>query len=237
MGVFSLITPTIHVHDQDLTGILHKFTAHATSDELDVTTFGSAYKQRIGGLETVDTASEGFWDSVSDAAIFADLGVADRVLTTAMHPGAETNTAYMLQTGRFTYEPWGQIGQPAGFVMTSKNTNAAGMVRGQMAKAKGNVSGTGQLGSILTMTGPSASQYIYVTFHIFTAGTTITIQVQSATTLGFAGPTTRATIGPLTAVGGTWMTRVIGPFTDGFWRLNVSAITGTFNVAAAIGIQ
>jgi hypothetical protein len=33
------------------------------------------------------------------------------------------------------------------------------------------------------------------------------------------------------------MTRLAGPFTDAYWRLNVSAITGTFSVAGAIAVQ
>jgi hypothetical protein len=62
------------------------------------------------------------------------------------------------------------------------------------------------------------------------------VQVQSATTGGFGSPTLRGTIGPLTARGGTFMARVPGPITDGFYRFNISAVTGAFIAAGAIGI-
>jgi hypothetical protein len=152
--------------------------------------------------------------------------------------GAETNVAYMFQADDLAYEAFGTIGETVPFSLNLMGSNNVGAVRGQMAKAKANVSGTGQLGSILNLGAPTATQFVYVTVHIFTAGTTITIQLQSDDNAPFASATTRATIGPLTTTGGTWMTPLAGPFAgETFWRLNVSAITGTFNIAAAIAIR
>jgi hypothetical protein len=236
MAPFSLTAPYIHVHDVDMTGYLTKITLHPTVAELDVTTFGSTYRSRIGGLKSVEYAAEGFWDSVPDLSIFSNFGTADLVATISPE-GAEQKVAYIFQLGRFDYSVLGNIGDAAPFSVTGKNTNSQGLIRGQLAKARGNVSATGQLGSVLTITGPSATQYVYAAFHVFIAGTTITVQVQSAPASNFAAPTTRGTIGPITVAGGAWLARVIGPFTDGFWRLNVSAVTGAFNVAGAIGIQ
>ncbi|HEY9416720.1 MAG TPA: hypothetical protein VIQ30_18350, partial [Pseudonocardia sp.] len=82
----------------------------------------------------------------------------------------------------------------------------------------------------------ASGQFAYAALHVFSAGTTMTVQVQSAATVGFASPTTRGTFSAATAVGGLWLTRVAGPITDTYWRLNVSAITGTFQVAGVIAI-
>jgi hypothetical protein len=202
---------------------------------LENTTFGSTYRTRIGGFKNVALDLSGYWDSPADATNFADLGVMNRAVTVSPN-GVETNTAYFLQAGRFKYDEFGKAGDMTPWMITGANSSSQGIIRGQLGKAKGNVSATGQLGSILTITGPSATQFLYASFHVFTVGTTITVLVESATTLGFAGPTTRATIGPITVAGGTWLTRVAGPITDGFYRFNVSAITGTFNVAGAIGV-
>ena len=110
-------------------------------------------------------------------------------------------------------------------------------MRGQLAKAKGNVSATGQLGSVLNLGAPTSTQYVYATLHVFSAGATITVEVQSDSSAGFGTPTTRGTIGPITARGGTWMTRVAGPFAaETHWRMNVSAVTGTHSVAGAIAV-
>lgn len=237
MGALFWQNPRIHIHDTDFSGYLHKVTAPKISvAELDSTVFGASYVTRIGGLKDAEFSGEGFWDSPPDAAAFAALGVADRVVTICPQ-GAETNTAYMFQMAEFDYQAFEAIGNMIPLMVGGKSSNGVGVVRGQLAKAVGSVSATGQLGSILTMTGPSSSQFLYATLHVLTAATTITVQVQSATLVGFGSPTTRGTIGPITAAGGTWLVRVAGPITDGFWRLNVSAITGTFSVAGAIGIQ
>lgn len=236
MSTFSLLNPTIWAHDQDLTQYLHQVSVKRTVDEKVRTNFASGGSvERIGGLRTTAMAAQGYWESVPDAAIFAGLGVTDRVVTISPR-GAELEVAYIFQSGEFDYEQFGAVGEVVPFTVTSANTNGVGTIRGQLAKAKGNVSATGQLGSIVTLTGPTATQYLYAAFHVFSAGTTITVQVQSAALIGFGSPTTRATIGPITVAGGTWATRVAGPITDGFYRLNVSAVTGTFSVAGAIGI-
>jgi hypothetical protein len=38
-------------------------------------------------------------------------------------------------------------------------------------------------------------------------------------------------------VGGYWATRVAGPITDPWYRLRVTAITGTATIAAIVGIR
>ena len=62
------------------------------------------------------------------------------------------------------------------------------------------------------------------------------LTIESDDNGSFTSATTRATIGPLTATGGTWVTRVAGAITDDYYRFNVTAITGTFSVGAAFGI-
>ena len=226
----------IRVGGTNLSGYLNQVSLKVTAVALDATTFTNSYQVRLGGLKEITMEEGGFWDSTPDAVEFAGLGVADQAVT-IIPTGAETETAYLFQAGNFTYEQFGQVGDVVPFSASLFGTNAAGAVRGQAAAINRSVSGTGQLGSVLTMAGPSATQYVYATLHVQTAATTITVQVQSAPTFAFAAPTTRATIGPITTVGGTFMTRVIGPFTDGFWRFNVSAITGTFLVTGAVGVQ
>jgi hypothetical protein len=115
-------------------------------------------------------------------------------------------------------------------------TNGVGVVRGGVAKAKGNVSSTGATGSVQQLGDVAANEFLYATLHVFSAGTTITVQVQSDDNSGFSSPTTRATFSGVTTAGGNWVTRVAGAITDTYWRFNVSAVTGTFSIAGAIGI-
>jgi hypothetical protein len=239
MSSFSLLNATIFDHDVDLTSQANKITLHPDVDAKEVPTFGSqGWMARIPGLKTMAADVAGFWDSTPDASIFAALGVPGRVVSVSPE-GAETKTIYIFQAGKFTYDQGGDVGEPAPFAASWSGTRSpGGIVRGQMAKAKGNVAATGQLGSVLNLGAPSASAFVYAAFHIFTAATTITVQLQSDDNLGMSSPTTRGTLGPLTVAGGTWLARIAGPFAgEAYWRFNVSAITGTFSVAGAIAVQ
>ena len=79
-----------------------------------------------------------------------------------------------------------------------------------------------------------ASEALYAAFHVISSGTTITVALQSDDNAGFSSPTVRATLGPITTAGATWV-RVAGPFTDTYYRFVVTAITGSHIVAGAIG--
>lgn len=237
MANLSLTNCEILVGGLDMSSFLNKASLKTSAAELDVTTFGQTFRNRIGGLRDTEVAWDGFWTSIPDAAQFAALGSPNQAVTISPE-GAEQKTAYLFLGGQFSYDQFGKVGDAAPFSATVKGTDdVTGLVRGQFAALTRSISATGQLGSILTMAGPSSSQFVYATVHVTTAATTVTIQVQSAPTVGFASPTTRATIGPLTTTGGTFMTRVAGPITDGFWRFNVSAITGTFVISGGIAVQ
>ena len=125
----------------------------------------------------------------------------------------------------------------AGFELASKGSSIYGAVGGVLSVAKQTVSTTGAKGTAVEIGAISAAQFLYATLHVFSAGTTITVIIESDDNGSFTSATTRATLGPVTARGGTWLTRVAGPVTDTFWRMNVSAVTGSFVVAGAIGIQ
>lgn len=237
MAPFAVINAEIIVGGLDMSSFLNKVTVNAKVAELDVTTFGQTYINRIGGLRDTDMSWDGFWTSVPDAAQFAQLGSNNQAVTVCPQ-GAETNVAYIFQGGQFTYSQFGKIGDAAPFSATVAGTDGVGgLVSGQLAALNRVASATGQVGSVLSMTAVGATQFLYATFHVLVAGTTITVQVQSAPAANFAAPTTRGTIGPITATGGTWLARVAGPITDAFWRLNVSAVTGSFTVSGGIGIR
>ena len=220
-----------------MSSYLNKATLRGSVAEHNVTTFGQTFVNRLGGLRDTQVTWDGFWTSVPDAAQFAQLGSQGQPVTISPQ-GTEGSIAYLLLAGQFTYDQFGKVGDAAPFSATVAGSDGVtGLVRGQLGAFNRTVSVTGQVGSILTMAAVSATQFLYATLHVLTAGTTITVQVQSAPTVGFAAPTTRATIGPLTTTGGTFMARVAGAITDTFWRFNVSAITGTFVITGAIAQQ
>lgn len=236
MSTFSLIQPTVFVHDQDMSGYLNQLNLKVEAAELDVTTFASGgYRQRIGGLRTVTMGSTGFWDSVPDASRFAALGVPDRVLTVSPQ-GAETNVAYICHGMDLTYEQFGQVGDPASFIFSGMSSNAQGLIRGQLASSKRTITTTGNIGQAVNLGLLGSGQYLYATVHCFSFGTALTVKVQSGTSSG-STPTVRITLPNITAVGGSWAVRLAGPIaTDTWWAVNATTVTGSHSVAAAIGI-
>lgn len=242
MSSFVLTDCTVWLGGHDFTTDSNSLSLSMEVDEQDNTTFGGGgWRSRIGGLKSASLSLEGFWQAGSasvDADTFPTLGTRDEVVTVTP-TGVATAVAYMMQATKFSYEMLGAVGEVTPFTLEAMGSEgSAGLVRGQLAAAKGNVSGTGVLGSALNLGAPTSTQYVYAAVHIFSAGTTVTLQLQSDDSAGFATPTTQATIGPVTTSGGTWMTRLAGPFAgETHWRLNVSAITGTFQVAGAIAVQ
>lgn len=239
MGIFVLTDAVTWLHDLDLTGYSNKISVKPSVTVKDSTVFGlGGWRRHAGGLKAFDLASAGLWDAPVDAAGFTALGVSDRVVTMSA-PGSEGSVAYFGQAGTFAYEAFDAVGELIPYTLDVKGTNTAGLVRGRVARARGSVAATGPLGSAVNAGAGGAGKWLYAALHIFgTPGTTITVQVQSDDAQAFASPTTRATIGTLTAAGGVFMTRVdAAAITDAWWRFNVSAITGTFDVAGSIGIQ
>lgn len=242
MSSFAFTDATVWIGGYDWTTDSNEITLNFSTEELDSTTFGGGgYRSRKAGLRSIEAGLKGFYQSAAldapDPQAFLNLGTAGRVVTVAPDD-AEATAAYMFQVGKFGFIPFGEIGALTPFELRMMGTDPVGAIRGQVAKAKGSVSATGALGSAVNLGAPSASQFVYATFHVFSAGTDITVDLESDTNGAFSSPTSRATIGPITTVGGTWMTRVPGAFSgETHWRLNVTDIDGTFQVAAAIAVQ
>lgn len=239
MSTLVLTDVTTWVAGYDMTTDLNSVSLKGEVEDKDNTTFGNGgWRTRQGGLRDVTADLAGLWqaDTVSvDSEAFTNLGVVDRVVTVSPD-GLAGSPAFFFQAGSFSYEIFDQVGELAPFSLNARGTNKAGLVRGQVALPKGTQSATGVVGSAVNLGAVASGQYLYAAVHVFTAGTTVTLQLQSDDASGFASPTTAATLSAITTAGGTWMTRVAGPITDTWFRLNATAITGSFILAAAIGI-
>lgn len=241
MSRFVLLNTVTYAAGYDFTADTQKVLLEMEADAVDATTFNSGgWTELLAGLRKTTFDMEGLWEAGAntvDPEAFAQFGGTEQVHMLAP-AGTEGSTVYAWRAARFKYSLGGKVGEAAPFTLTSQGSGAQGAVRGALAKAKGSVAATGALGSGLNLGAPTAAQFVYAGLHVFgTPGTTITVQVQSDDNSGFTTPVTRGTIGPVTAAGGTWMTRVAGPFVgETWWRANVSAITGTFTVAVWIAL-
>jgi hypothetical protein len=239
MAVRALTDAFVYVGGHDFTGDSNAARIAAEAERLETQTFGSSgWKTCIGGLKDVAAEIDGFAQYGAtdvDPEVFNNLGVS-QVFTVA-DVETEDEVAYMFQAAHYSYEQFGQLGVVAPFSVKGQGKDGVGLVQGQLAKARGTVGATGATGTALELGAASSSQFLYATFHVFSAGTTITAVVESDEDNTFGSATTRITFGPITAAGGTWGTRVAGAITDTWYRLRVTAITGSFSIACAVGIQ
>jgi hypothetical protein len=228
---------SIWVDAVDLTSLSTQYGIDNTADVLDATTFGSGgSRARLVGLKDGKAEVTGFWDSSADAVLFGTvLGSAAKVVTLA-EGSIEGSPAFVMQGVESQYSQFGKIGDITPFKATLTGAGAYGVPRGKVTLASTSITTTGAKGTAVQLGAVAAGKYLYAAVHCFAAGTTVTIKIQSDDNIGFTTPTDVATLSAITAVGGTWMTRVAGPITDTYFRVNVSSITGTFQLASAIAI-
>lgn len=243
MATHAAIHRTIWAAGYDMTGDANQLSWPLTFDELDDTRYGMTARSRIAGFENAEATVAGFWqggDDAVDAHAFSAL--TGRQLITGAEAPDEGSVAYFMQARQLSYELGGQVGEVLPFTLSAKSTKgngtlSAGTVRGRVLKTKGAVDATGATGTAYELGAVADGEYLYAALHVFEAGTTITVIIQSDEDGDFGSPTTRATIGPVTVAGGYWATRVAGPVTDTFYRVNVSAITGEHTIACVAGIK
>lgn len=235
MAKFSLTNATIYGDGYDLSCASNNVNFTLSVQELVATTFcNDGFTERVGGLKESTTEIAGYWegDGIDDAT-FDTLGTRKTAFSVAADDAAGS-VAYLFKPIDLNYSALGQVGELAPFSLTTKNHGSAGIARGQLIAPKQDVSATGALtGFQVGAVGASAK--MYVATHVFSAGTTVTFDIESDDNSSFTSATSRATIGALTGTGGTW-TAIDGAITDDYWRVNVTACTGTFSMAVAIGI-
>lgn len=239
MAALALLNAFAFVHGHDFTCDSNQLDLDMSVNALDATTFcDNGWQRNAAGVKSSSMSMAGFWqagaDSV-DASAFADLGTSNRVVT--FGPDQSNGAvSYFFRAGFFNYSALGAHGELAPFSLTANGSDGYGVVRGKVGAVKQTVDATGVVGAAFTLPAAEASDFLYASFHVFDAATTITVVLESAAASDFAGATTRATIGPLTASGGVWVPRVAGAITDTHYRFRVTAITGEFTVAAAAAV-
>ena len=235
----------LYVDGFDYTGHSNSVEVSVETDDQDLTVFGTnGWKAKASGLKDCSAKADVFWESAAtdnvdavDVELFNKLGAVNFPVT--MTPSSvETDTAYIFRGASFAHSLLGDVGDLSMTSLELKSSDTQGLIRGQLAKTKGNISSAAAFGTGCNLGLVSATKFLYATLHVFAAGTTLTVVVESDDNSGFTTPTTRATIGPITTRTGTYLTRVAGPIaTDTWWRFRATTCTGTFSVGGAIAIQ
>lgn len=249
MGSFAANNVTTWFSGFDMTSQLNNTGLALSYDALPADVYQPATvtnpsRVRVAGLEDTQLTEAGFWEAgagLLDPTAFTALGGASQVVSISPD-GAETSPAYLFRARQFAYEIFGQVGELIPFSLSAQSARGTGLasvasVRGRVLKTKAVVSATGATGTAFQLGAVAAGQYLYGAFHEFVAGTTITAVLESAPDNTFGAATTRITFGPITTVGGTWGTRVAGAITDTWYRLRITAITGSHTIACTAGIR
>jgi hypothetical protein len=241
VAVWALTNAAIYADSHDFTGDSNEVRISCEAEPLDRTNMRSGgYRELAMGVKTSTVTAAGmaqFGADTTDEWQFANLGSAGKVITIT---GQETEgmPTWMLQSMPLNFQYGGSHGELAPFAFNGACSDGIGVVRGQLAVEMAAVSGTGAIGTGLNLGAVSATQFVYSTIHLMgTAGTSITVVIESDDASNFPSATTRITHGSHTTVGGRWGTRAAGSITDTWWRARVTAISGTWTVAVAIGIQ
>jgi hypothetical protein len=244
MPAFTLINPAAFVGAVDLTPFATAANVSLNVATNETTTFGSAgFVTRVVGLEDSSfdfSVNQDFSsDGVGVLLPSGQLGTTYPV-TVCPETGLTSGASAMLLSGIWNQSTpvTGGVGDVASDSLQFAGT--APFARGQLAHPSAARTTTGN-GNVLTFAGPTSTQTLVAHLHVFnvsgTSTPTLTVNVQSAATIGFASPTTRATFTAATAVTSQRLI-LAGPVTDGFWRVTWSITGGTpsFTFAAAIGI-
>lgn len=231
----------------DLSGHIHTWAVDGAVEPKKATTFRSAklsggYNRYRGGLRTITGSVNGYTDLAvgsQDDKVYSMFTARIANVLTAGNIETEGQPCVLVQQNLSQITPGGggQVGEMSEFALTSTGTDIG--VRGFLLKEQGTVSATGAIGTGVQAGAVSATQFVYGTLHLLgTAGTSITVVLESDDNGSFSSATTRGTFngGSITAAGGYWLTPVAGAITDDWWRLRVTAISGSWTVGGSVGI-
>lgn len=237
MATFALTDAEIHAGGYDLTCDVNQVNFEVSVEALDSTTFCSdGARERTAGLRDVNASVNGFRDNqaVLDAEVFNTILGNQRVFTVAVDD-VVGSVAYFANLRKFSYNQTAEVGSLAGFSLSGSGSDGIGAVRGSLLFPKGAVTGSAN-GTGVELGDVSATERLFTSIHVFEAGTTATVIVESDDNSGFTTATTRSST-VVTATGGTFVAPVSGAITDTHWRVRFASVTGSFSIAVAVGIQ
>jgi hypothetical protein len=246
MGEFALLDAFAYVGGHDFTTSTNQWSMTGGGEAKDRTTFrnnGGARRWKVG-LLTTDFQLGGLTDLAEDGVDIHTWNNFHGRLTQVITAGSdetEGSPCVITRIVKSQINPGGggAVGELSAYTLSASGADKYGGIRGTLLLAQTPVSTTGAKGTAVQAGAVGAAQRLFATFHLLgTAGTSITAVLESDDNSNFTSATTRVTFGPLTAQGGTWATPVPGSITDTWWRLRVTAVTGSWAaVAAAMAIE
>ena len=228
----------IYYDGYDLSGNMNFLGINHAVNELDNTTFGtSGTESKKGGLKKASIAWKGFYEAGAgsvDAVLHPGVG-ANKIVTVSPEEGDDGDVAHFMQSLHSELMRGAPVGE---MIMIEGKASAQGgtpLLRGRILNPGATTHSSTGSGTARQLGAVSSTQKLYAALHVLEAGTTCTVKVQSDDGSGFASATDRITFDAATAVGAQWSS-VAGAITDDWWRINISAITGSFRFVVVAGI-
>lgn len=217
------------VGDYNFTCSTNQVALEVKAAELDATTFCSAgWETKVGGLKSATVKHSGFTDYGStDAAFPANVGVAGLPISIAVDNTAGA-TAYLLRGLQGSMSTLGKVGDLSPIEGNIVSDGAMG--RGVVALAP-SVPAVGVL-AVCQLGAVTAGHKAIAAVHVVGGAGTVAFELQSAATVGFGSPTVRATMPPTATA--AWIESSTAT-TDAFWRLSITAVTGSPTIALTLG--
>ncbi|MFC6094735.1 hypothetical protein [Saccharothrix lopnurensis] len=244
MGKFVLIDARVFTGGADLSGASNKIELNTEREAKPAMNFRSGgWEELLGGLASSSLSGEGQWEAgdpgrVDDAA-WAGLGGLGP-WTMCPTDATQGALAYLTYAMTGSYKLGGQVGEVAPWTAEAKGSWP--VARGAVAHPPGTARTADGNGAALQLGEVDDGRHLYAALHVLSvAGTgtpSITVEIESAPSAGFASPTTVAAFTAATGRGGQIL-RTAGPITDTHYRA-VWTITGTapsFLFLVALGIQ
>lgn len=203
-----------------------------SAEELDRTTIGDTARARRGGLSDHSIGVDGYSDKGElDAALFASLGLADRVIGVTAPDAAEGAIAYALRAKHGEYQPLGgDVGQLGAFSLAAAADGV--IVRGKLDLLRTiTAGGVGAGVELEATTGKTLYAAAFVTS--LSAGASIDLTVRSAATGAFSSTTERIAFPTIDAAGGYWQAWS-GGSSHAFFRASFSVSGSTPSIEAAL---
>ena len=246
MAVLAITNAFVYMGPLDFTGQADDLNLRCEAETRDRTTFRSGgWREHKNTIKKSQLSTGGFWSSDSandvDPEFFNNLGTSNQVVTAGLQE-TEGEIAHIMRKISTQYMfPEGSVGDLHKVKLEAEGSDGGiGQIRGKLFKEYATVTGTGATGTAIQLGAVGADQSLYGTLHTFgTAGSSITVIIQSDDNSGFSSATTRATFngGAITTAAGWWLTPVAGAISDDWWRINISAISGTWVIASALAIR
>lgn len=222
----------------ELSTSMNEVSIEGETQIVDVTTFGDTNRTYASGYKGVNIGGAGFYETTTDEALNATMGLQNALVTITRTRAASTfAAAYIGRMIQGQYTPRFSTAEAASFNMGGM-ISAANFGRGILL-TNASITATG-FGVVNLWRDILATQSAIVSFHVtLVSGTspTFVLEIESDDAVGFTTPTIRATF-PVVSTASAQTIIIPGPITDTYWRTKrtLGGTSPQFTFACALGI-